>query len=186
MGIFKDEAPKMKSKAPSMPTVIATGTVITGDLAGAGDVHLDGVLRGNVQCERLTVGESGSLFGEASVETVIVMGEVRGQIRARKVSLGKTAKVYGDVDHEVLEVEAGAEVEGRYQRTVADASSEAAADDRASDAEKAQIPIGVKAGAMQREAPPAAPSRKAQIGGDNSSAKISASSEGAGRGASAH
>ena len=158
MGLFSDNAPKPASRTSSMPTVIAAGTVITGDLSGGADVQLDGVLHGNVQCTQLTIGATGQLHGEAVVEDLVVLGEVHGEIRARKVRLGDTAKVYGDVDHEILEVEAGAEVEGRYSRAVADKST--------GDGVKAHIPIGVKTGAMQREAPPVAPSRKSNGSGE--------------------
>ena len=180
MGFFSDDAPKAKTAPAAMPTVIAQGTVITGDLAGAADVQLDGILRGNVQCSGLTIGATGQLHGEAAVETLVVLGEVRGEIRARKVRLGSTAKVYGDVDHEILEVEAGAEVEGRYSRAGTGAAVE--------DAAKANIPIGVKSGAMQREAPPAAPSRKTNGAGDGAVSTTASPSKGdsADRNATAH
>lgn len=179
MGLFSDNAPKPASRTPSMPTVIAAGTVITGDLSGGADVQLDGVLHGNVQCAHLTIGATGQLHGEATVEVLVVLGEVHGEIRARKVRLGDTAKVYGDVDHEILEVEAGAEVEGRYSRSGVERS--------AGDAAKAQIPIGVKAGAMQREAPPAAPSRKTNGTGEGAiSTATTATGDSADRGATTH
>ena len=178
MGLFSDDAPKPKTAAVTMPTVIAAGTVIKGDLAGGADVQLDGVLHGNVQCTHLTIGATGALHGEAAVDTLVVLGEVRGEIRAHKVRLGSTAKVYGDVDHEILEVEAGAEVEGRYSRTGAEKT--------VGDGAKAHIPIGTKSGAMQREAPPAAPSRKANGSGDASVSPAPQAGDGAAPGATTH
>lgn len=182
MGLFKDDPPKAKNASAStsgtMPTVIAAGTVITGDLSGGADVQLDGVLNGNVDCTRLTIGTTGALHGEAKVEELVVLGEVRGEILARKVRLGPTAKVYGDVDHEILEVEAGAEVEGRYSRAVVAKGT--------SEATKANIPIGAASGAMQREAPPTAPSSRKGTGANGTGDAALASSgapkgDGAGR-----
>lgn len=178
MGIFSDDAPKPKGSAAAMPTVIAEGTVIRGDLSGGAEVQLDGILHGNVECSRLTIGATGALHGEAAVDSLVVLGEVRGEIRANKVKLGSTAKVYGDVDHEVLEVEAGAEVEGRYSRS--------AVGKTAGDAAKATIPIGTKSGAMQREAPPAAPSRKTNGSGDAAVGAKPAVDDGAAPGATTH
>ncbi|RVU38574.1 polymer-forming cytoskeletal protein [Hwanghaeella grinnelliae] len=179
MGLFSDNAPKTAPRSTAMPTVIAAGTVITGDLSGGADVQLDGILHGNVDCAQLTIGATGQLHGEAVVENLVVFGEVHGEIRARKVRLGDTAKVYGDVDHEILEVEAGAEVEGRYSR--------AGVEKTAGDGVKAHIPIGLKSGAMQREAPPAAPSRKSNGAGDGaiSTAKTPAG-DGTDKGATTH
>lgn len=180
MGLFNDDAAKPKTASASMPTVIAAGTVITGDLSGGAEVQLDGVLNGNVECARLTIGASGQLNGQAVVEDLTVLGEVRGEIRSRKVRLGNTAKVYGDVDHEILEVEAGAEVEGRYSRAGVEKS--------AGDVAKAHIPLGMKSGAMQREVPPSAPSRKSN-GASDSTVSPTAGAKGDGaadRGATTH
>ena len=179
MGLFSDNAPAAKKSTAEMPTVIAEGTLITGDLSGAANVQLDGTLKGNVQCKHLTVGATGQLHGEAAVEELVVLGEVRGEIKARKVRLGSTAKVYGDVDHEVLEVEAGAEVEGRYSR--------AATGKPTAESAKAKIPMGAQGGAMQREAPPAAPSRKSNGTGEgNASSHPPAKGDSADHSATTH
>jgi len=158
MGLFNEKA----SPAPAPPveksTTIAPGTTITGDIAGADHVLLDGVLLGNIACRRLTIGPSGELRGEAEGEEVVVHGTLRGVIRAKRVTLGQSAKVYGDVDHEVLQVDAGAEVEGRYFRALHQAGAyEAGTTDKAA--------ITAQAGPMQKETPPQSPRRARQTSG---------------------
>jgi cytoskeletal protein CcmA (bactofilin family) len=64
----------------------------------------------------LVIGETGGVTGEIVAETVRVLGAVTGQISARAVELSKTARILGDITHDSLAVEAGAYVEGRFNR----------------------------------------------------------------------
>ena len=124
MGVFQSKPePRPVSKSNSSEnasnggeTLIAAGVVFTGDLEGAGNVTLEGKIIGNVHCKRLRIGPSGTLEGKAVVESLVVDGAIEGSISAKSVLFGKNAQVSGDVHHEVLEVEAGARVEGRYVR----------------------------------------------------------------------
>jgi len=69
-----------------------------------------------VRCVTLVIGEAGSITGEINAEMVRVLGSVTGQISARAVELAKTARILGDISHDSLAVEAGAHVEGRFNR----------------------------------------------------------------------
>ncbi len=155
MGLFNEKASPAQTAPAERTSTIAPGTTITGDLSGADHVRLEGILHGNVTCRQLTIGESGELCGEAEGDEVVVHGTLRGVIRAKRVTLGPSAKVYGDVDHEVLEVEAGAEVEGRYTRAMQNAKPE-----KGAGSDKAAI-VG-QAGPMQKVAPPQSPRRAPQ------------------------
>ncbi|HIJ64105.1 MAG TPA: polymer-forming cytoskeletal protein [Rhodospirillaceae bacterium] len=101
---------------PATPSIIGTDCTLTGDVVSQGEVHVDGRVNGDVRCAVLVVGESGFITGEINAETVRVLGSVTGQIHARAVELAKTARVVGDIAHESLAVEAGAYVEGRFNR----------------------------------------------------------------------
>lgn len=100
----------------AMPSIIADGMRVVGEVASAGDVQVDGVLEGDVRAGTLTVGPSGQIVGEVAAERVAVSGAVTGRIRARSVSLSKTARVRGDIAHESLSIEAGAAFEGQVTR----------------------------------------------------------------------
>ena len=152
MGLFDDSGKSDKAVRAAVSTTIANGSTVTGDLSGDGDVVLDGLVVGNICCHRLTVGADGELQGEADVEELIVRGVVKGTVRARAASFTATARVYGDVEHDVLEVEAGAEIVGRYRRT------KTATDGIERPADKAKVTA--RSGSMQREAPPQMPKRQ--------------------------
>jgi cytoskeletal protein CcmA (bactofilin family) len=89
---------------------------LAGDIVSDGEVHVDGKVVGDVRCVILVIGEGGSVTGEINAETVRVLGAVTGQMTARAVELAKTARILGDITHDSLAVEAGAYVEGRFNR----------------------------------------------------------------------
>lgn len=106
-------APITKASAPSM---IGPDLKITGDLASAGDIQIDGTIEGDIDSRTLTVGEQANVMGSIAADLVRVCGTVSGEIRAKSVILTETARVTGDIVHETLSVEAGAHLEGQIRR----------------------------------------------------------------------
>jgi cytoskeletal protein CcmA (bactofilin family) len=104
----------------STPSIIGANCSLAGDIVSEGEVHVDGKVVGDVRCVTLVIGEAGSITGEINAETVRVLGAVTGQITSRAVELAKTARILGDITHDSLAVEAGAYVEGRFNRLQAD------------------------------------------------------------------
>jgi len=98
------------------PSIIGTNCSLAGDITSDSEVHVDGKVVGDVRCVTLVIGEEGSVTGEIEAETVRVLGSVAGQITAKAVELAKTARIVGDITHDTLAVEAGAYVEGRFNR----------------------------------------------------------------------
>jgi cytoskeletal protein CcmA (bactofilin family) len=92
---------------------VGSGLVIDGNVTGAGDLHLDGTVKGDVRVNHLTVGESGSIEGKVEAETIEVRGRIVGSIQGRQVKLQATAYVEGDITHEQLAIDVGAYFQGR-------------------------------------------------------------------------
>jgi cytoskeletal protein CcmA (bactofilin family) len=105
--------PSIAPRRLAVASLIAEGVVIRGDMATAGDLHLDGAVEGDLTTGQLTVGESGSVTGTIHADSVDVRGRVKGTISARQVRLWATARVDGDINHTELAIEAGAHFEGR-------------------------------------------------------------------------
>lgn len=99
-----------------VPSIISADLSITGDLASAGEIQIDGTVEGDIQCSVLIVGVNGSVTGEIKAETVRLHGRVTGQVRAATVFLAATARMIGDVTHESLAIEPGAFMEGHCRR----------------------------------------------------------------------
>jgi len=106
-------------KAPKVATVIGSGTVITGGVAFAGGLHLDGEIQGNVSGQddtqsTLTVSEQGKIEGDVRVDNLILNGTVVGDVYANeRAELATNARVSGTVYYRLLEMAMGAEVNGK-------------------------------------------------------------------------
>lgn len=113
--MFKRNKPKLRR----IDTLIGTGTRIIGDVQFSGGFHIDGHVKGNVDAPAdsgatLSVSDSGVVEGSVAVPQVILNGIVKGDILAHeRVELGGTARVTGNVYYVLIEMEMGAEVNGK-------------------------------------------------------------------------
>lgn len=100
-------------RKPKIASVIADDITFEGALSGDGELHIDGVVRGDVRVGRLTLGETGCIDGSVYAEVVEARGRIVGAVTAKQVRLYATAYVDGDVTHEQLSIETGAFFQGR-------------------------------------------------------------------------
>lgn len=113
--LFKRNKPKLRR----IDTLIGTATRIIGDVQFNGGFHIDGHVKGNVDAPAdsgavLSVSDSGIVEGSVAVPQVILNGVVKGDILAHeRVELGATARVTGNVYYVLIEMEMGAEVNGK-------------------------------------------------------------------------
>ena len=120
--LFRKTTPEESSNSPSpapakrqsggIPSLISTDLRIKGDVVSSGELHIEGVVEGEVLSHNITIGELGEIRGKVIGSDVVVCGRVIGSIQAKKVSLKSTAHVTGDLDHESLAIDAGAHIEG--------------------------------------------------------------------------
>jgi cytoskeletal protein CcmA (bactofilin family) len=106
--------------SPKVASLIAADTTIDGGVSGDTELHVDGVIRGDVAVARLSIGESGQVEGAIQAESVEARGRVVGSITAKQVRLYASCHIDGDITHEQLTMEAGAFFQGRslkFQRS---------------------------------------------------------------------
>lgn len=107
------------AKPAAMETLIGRQTEIIGDVRFAGGLHVDGRIKGSVQSSgdkmaTLSLSESGSVEGDVKVANVLVNGRITGEVRvSERLTLGAKARIVGDVRYRVLQMEAGALVNGQ-------------------------------------------------------------------------
>ena len=115
--VAAEPAPAPAARKPQVvASVIGRDITIEGEVTGEGELHLDGVIRGDVKVGRLSVGETGHIEGSVSAELVEVRGKVIGAITAKQIRLYASSQVDGDITHEQLAMETGASFQGRSLR----------------------------------------------------------------------
>ena len=108
---------KKKNKF-NIDTLINEDFVIKGDTTYVGGIRLDGKIIGNVNVlggnnGTLIMGEGSEVRGDIIVHNAIIGGKVTGNIRALDyIEIHPKADISGDIEYKVLEVHAGAKVQG--------------------------------------------------------------------------
>jgi len=114
------EAPTKKSSSPtrnsSVPSILGSDLVITGDIKTDGDVQIDGRLDGNVKAGNVTIGEKGAVNGKITASSVHIRGKVTGKVEASVVDLSETANVQADLVQDQLMIANGAFFDGKCTR----------------------------------------------------------------------
>ncbi len=110
-------------------SLIARGTTLRGDVHFTGALHLDGCIEGAVIAEAedavLTVSEHGQVIGEIRVAHAVVNGRIDGNVLSDvRLELAAQACISGDVHYRVLEMAAGAQVNGRMVHVGMEAARE--------------------------------------------------------------
>lgn len=101
---------------PKVPTIISADMEIRGDLIGAGDLQIEGTVRGRIDVNHLVIAPTGSVEGDVTAKKVRVCGQLDGSLSADEVTLAATCNVHGDIEYENLVMESGARLEGQCRR----------------------------------------------------------------------
>ena len=104
--------------APEATTLIAAGTEIHGDIQFKGRLHIDGLVEGAIRGEgaqaMLTLSEHARVVGELHAPHIVINGSVEGDVTALdRLELASNARVEGNVFYKVLEMSAGAQINGK-------------------------------------------------------------------------
>jgi cytoskeletal protein CcmA (bactofilin family) len=102
----------------AISTLIADGTTIKGDVHFRGGLHLEGVVDGAVAAECadsvLTLSDKGRVNGEVRVSNAVVNGVINGDLFVvERLELAGNARIEGNVYYKVLEMAAGAQINGK-------------------------------------------------------------------------
>jgi cytoskeletal protein CcmA (bactofilin family) len=116
--MFGNEKRNGKTPVAAITTLIAEGTVIRGDVEFNGGLHLDGMVEGSISAEGtdavLTLSEKGRVIGEIRASNAVINGAVSGDIVvADRLELASNARIEGNVYYKVLEMAAGAQINGK-------------------------------------------------------------------------
>ena len=85
---------KITSARINSSTLIASSMVVTGDFKGTDSMQVEGKIIGDVSVNNtLIIGQSGSIEGNITANTVIINGELKGTIKCDSLEVMKTGIV---------------------------------------------------------------------------------------------
>lgn len=93
-------------------SLIGHGLSVDGNISTEGNLHVDGMIKGVIRVNVLTVGKDAEIEADIYADDVVISGSVRGSISSDKVRLSNTANVKGSIEHRLFAIEAGAQFEG--------------------------------------------------------------------------
>jgi len=107
------------SASSSTVTLIARTSQVEGEIKGAGEVHIEGTLKGKLDCSSgVLVAEGGKVEAELKAETITIAGRLKGDaIASQKIELTPTAEVEGDITAPRILIREGATFEGQVFMT---------------------------------------------------------------------
>ena len=95
-------------------SVLGADVAIKGNIEASADLHVDGVVEGDLTCVSLVQGESSRIDGSITAETARLAGSIKGTITVRELVILRSARIDGDVHYQTLTIEQGAQVNGRF------------------------------------------------------------------------
>jgi cytoskeletal protein CcmA (bactofilin family) len=108
--------PRVQAEEQQLPnTLIGVNSSFRGTLMVTGTLRIDGEFEGDIlNCERLEVGEHGSMRADIEVREAVIQGRVTGNVRAlATIELRAGARMLGDVSAMTVSMEPGVHFTGR-------------------------------------------------------------------------
>jgi cytoskeletal protein CcmA (bactofilin family) len=104
-----------KEKIERIDTIIGHHSHFEGTISTKEDLHIDGNVKGNIQCEGcLVIGSAGKVVAEIVANNVLIAGEFTGNITAKdRLEITEKGKVNGDVTTARLVMAPGVIFDGR-------------------------------------------------------------------------
>ncbi len=111
------------SQSIPVPSIISSNSSVEGNIESSGIVHIDGKLKGNINCDELIIGVKGYIKGEITAQKLYVYGTLEGNADVDTIFIAKSAKLIGDTSHNSISIEPGAYIDGRCHRKGAEVVS---------------------------------------------------------------
>lgn len=96
-------------------SIISSGTTLKGDISSTGDIRIDGVLHGNIQCTaKVVIGANGVVEGDITGQQADIMGKINGTIKVKELlQLKGGSNVNGNIYASKLHIETSANFNGQ-------------------------------------------------------------------------
>ncbi len=90
-------------------TIIASGTLIKGDITLSSSLHIDGEIEGIIHSDNvITIGTKGKVNGEIAAKNLVINGILRGSAESDSIEIMPNGDVKGKLTYNELTIEKGA------------------------------------------------------------------------------
>jgi len=108
-------SPMSATGAKNTPVPLIGGDVtISGNVTASVDLHVDGVVEGDISCAALVQGAESRIIGHVTAQSARLAGLVDGSITAEELVVERSARITGDVRYERITIEAGSRIDGHF------------------------------------------------------------------------
>lgn len=108
-------SPMSATGAKNTPFSLIGGDVtISGNINASADLHVDGVVEGDISCAALVQGADSRIIGHVTAQSARLAGLVDGSIKAEELVVERSARITGDVRYERITIEAGSRIDGHF------------------------------------------------------------------------
>jgi cytoskeletal protein CcmA (bactofilin family) len=105
--------------------MIGEGATITGTIKANSKVTIQGAVDGDIECNSITISESGNVKGKIKTDTITVEGKAEGEINAEDVLIIKSqGHVSGKVFYGEIQIEEGGKISGEINHRDKDSKQE--------------------------------------------------------------
>ena len=110
----KNNKQPLEINQQEISTIIGEGYIFTGEVQGSSVIRIEGKVIGNVNVDGgVVLGEKGNIEGDITTKSAIIYGTVTGNVKTTHLEIKKTGHVSGDITTDTLEIELGAQYNGR-------------------------------------------------------------------------
>ena len=109
--MFSKDSNSKISENTSDASVIGTEMQINGNIKCQGTLILKGTVKGNIECDELSVSSEGVLKGTVKAQDSSISGKFEGEIFSDTISIESTANIKGDIYYNNFQAEPGAKLQ---------------------------------------------------------------------------
>ena len=108
--MFSRDTDKPK-KTSNSSSVIGTEMQISGNIKCNGNLVLKGKVKGNIECENMSISSEGNLKGNIKAFECIIGGNFEGDVFADSLAIESDANIKGNMHYNNLRAQPGAKLE---------------------------------------------------------------------------
>ena len=99
------------TKTTASASVIGTEMQINGNIKCSGNLVLKGKVKGNIECDHISISSEGKLKGNIKSLNTTIGGDFEGDVFADTLAIESTANIKGNLHYNVLKAQGGAKLD---------------------------------------------------------------------------